>query len=113
MIKFLYYENTTEHIKITAITPLDDYRLRVSFSNGEIRIFDFKPDLEFPAFRPLKHKPLFASVTLCHGTAYWPYDRKKENIANDIDIAPETLYWDGVPEKNSTTKVSQISTLTV
>jgi len=104
MIKFMYYENTAERIQINEITPLDDYRLRVAFSNGEVRIFDFKPKLEFPVFRPLKNQALFASVKLCHGTAYWPYDWKKEHVANDIDIAPENLYWYGVLEDEITDK---------
>jgi len=77
MIKFRYYKNTAEHIKINEITPLDDYHLRVAFTNGEIRIFDFKPKLEYPVFSPLKNKSLFAAVKLAHGTAYWQYDWKK------------------------------------
>jgi len=108
MIEFMYYKNTADLIKVNEITPLDDYCLRVSFSNGEIRIFDFKPELEYPVFRPLENKSLFASVKLAHGTAYWQYDWKKEHVANDIDIAPENLYWYGVPETDFSKHSSQI-----
>ncbi|MCL1946306.1 MAG: DUF2442 domain-containing protein [Chitinivibrionia bacterium] len=97
-MKFHCYENSSEDIKIVKIFPLDDYKLRIVFSNGKIKIFDFRKELEFPVFKPLKDKTLFNSVKLLHGTAFWKYDWKIKNIANDIDIAPECLYWEGVLE---------------
>ena len=98
MIEFHYYENSKERIKIIEVKPLDDYKLRVVFSNGKIKIFDFTTRLKKRIFEPLKDKAFFNSVKLFHGTAFWVYDWKKKNIANDIDIAPERMYWDGVPE---------------
>ena len=92
------YKNSTDMIKAVEIEPLDDYRLRVAFSNGEIKLFDFKPKLEYQVFAPLKNKSLFANVKLCRGTAVWTYNWSAENVSNDIDIAPERLYSDGVPE---------------
>jgi hypothetical protein len=95
MKDYLSYKNSKEMIKAVKIEPLNDYCLRVSFSNGEIKIFDFKPKLEKPVFTPLKDKSLFEKVRLRHGTAVWDYDWGVKNVANDIDIAPERLYSDG------------------
>jgi len=85
-------------IRAVNVKPLDDYLLHVTFSNGETRFFDFKPKLEYPVFVPLKNKSLFANVKLCRGTAVWAYNWGNELVCNDIDIAPERLYWDGIPE---------------
>ena len=98
MKDFLSYKNSDDMIKAMKVEPLNDYRLRVWFSNGEVKIFDFKPKLEFPAFAPLKNKSFFASVKTRKGTAFWSYNWGNKNFANDIDIAPERLYSDGVPE---------------
>jgi hypothetical protein len=98
MADYFSYENSNEMIKAVEIEPLEDYRLRVVFSNGETKKFDFKPKLKYPVFEPLKNKALFANVKLCKGTAVWAYDWGVENVTDGIDIAPERLYWDGVPE---------------
>ena len=45
--------DSTEHKKIitvTAVTALNDYMLKVTFSSKETKIFDFKPYLSAPAF---------------------------------------------------------------
>ena len=97
-IKFHCYENSNKDIEIIKAIPLDNYLLRVVFSNGAIKIFDFKPELEFPVFKPLKNKVLFDTVKICDGTVFWEYDRKTKNVANDIDISPGYLYWEGVTE---------------
>lgn len=76
-------------LKISGVRPLDDYKLWLRFSNGEIKIFDFKPELDFPAFSPLKDKELFESVYIDYGVTVWN--------DGDIDIAPEHLYERGLP----------------
>jgi len=76
--------------KIVAIDNISDYKLKVEFINGEIRIYDFSSQLDFPAFRPLKDKKIFSKVSLDRGIPVW--------LDGEIDIAPEVLYYDGVPE---------------
>ncbi|MCL1947581.1 MAG: DUF2442 domain-containing protein [Chitinivibrionia bacterium] len=97
-MKFHCYENSNKDIEIIEVIPLDNYLLRVVFSNGAIKIFDFKPELEFSAFKPLKDKFFFNTVKIRSGTVFWKYNRKTKNVANDIDIAPECLYWNGAPQ---------------
>jgi len=76
--------------KIVAIDNISDYKLKAEFINGEIRIYDFSSQLDFPAFRPLKDKKIFSKVSLDRGIPVW--------LDGEIDIAPEVLYYDGVPE---------------
>ena len=52
--------DSTEHKKIitvTAVTVLNDYMLKVTFSSKETKIFDFKPYLSAPSLYSLK-RPL-------------------------------------------------------
>jgi hypothetical protein len=74
--------------KIISINYLDDYKLEAEFANGECRIYDFSSQLDFPAFKPLKDKSIFSKVSLDRGIPVW--------LDGEIDIAPETLYYDGV-----------------
>ncbi|MDR1812484.1 MAG: DUF2442 domain-containing protein [Candidatus Fibromonas sp.] len=74
--------------KIISIYYMEDYKLKAEFINGEVKIYDFSPQLDFPAFRPLKDKKIFSSVSLDHGVPVW--------LDGEVDIAPEVLYYDGV-----------------
>ena len=75
--------------KIISIQHTDDYKLKVEFINGEVKIYDFSPQLEFPAFQPLKDKKIFSNVLLDRGVPVW--------LDGEVDIAPEVLYYDGIP----------------
>lgn len=53
-------------IKVSGVRPLEDYRLWVRFNTGEVRVVDFKPLLEEPAFAALrdeKSSGKFISIT--------------------------------------------------
>lgn len=71
-------------LKICGVRPLENYKLWLRFSNGEIKIFDFSKELNSPAFSPLKDKTVFNSVYIDYGVTVWNN--------GDIDIAPEYLY---------------------
>lgn len=81
-------------INAKSIRPLDDYKLLILFTNGERRLFDFKPLLDLPAYQPLKDIDFFKRVYIECGTAAW---------SKEIDIAPETLFAEGVPLSDSET----------
>ena len=74
--------------KPVAVTPLDHLVLRVRFSNGEVRQFDCKPYLSYPAYAPLENPGLFSSARIEHGTVVWN---------DDIDVSPANLYLLGEP----------------
>ena len=72
-------------IWINNATYLGDYRLSLSFSNGEVRIFDAKEYISsHPLFSVLKDKQLFSQFSLDGWTVSW------QN--GELDIAPEYLY---------------------
>ena len=75
-------------IKVISVRALDDYTLWLRFSTGETKVFDFKPLLNAPCFIPLKDEAIFKQAYVDYGVVVWNDD--------EIDIAPEKLYNDGV-----------------
>lgn len=69
--------------RVTDVLPLDDYRLLLSFSNGEKGIYDCSSLLQFEIFSGLRGYTYFCKVKVCEGTVVWP---------NKEDISPDTLY---------------------
>ena len=71
-----------------AVEAAGDYSLKVTFNNGEIRRFDVRPYLAYPAFEVLKASSLFAQARVAHNTVVWN---------EEVDIAPESLYLESTP----------------
>ncbi len=69
--------------KAIDVKPLDNYILELVFNNGEKRIFDVKPYLEFKPFEELKDKNIFNSVKIGGLSIEWE---------NGVDICPDELY---------------------
>lgn len=76
-------------VRVKAVRPLEDYKVLITFTNGERKIFDFAPLLDMPCYQPLKDRAVFCGVYVELGTLVWN--------DGDIDIAPETLFSEGVP----------------
>jgi hypothetical protein len=74
--------------RIAEVTAREDYTLLLTFTNGERRIYDMKPHLEFGHFIELKDKDYFKQVRPMLGTIQWPHEQ---------DICPDTLYESSVP----------------
>src|SRR5438105_2729440 len=70
-------------IKVTAVEPLDDYRLELLFNTGETRVFDVGPYLDKGIFTELRDPTYFRAVRLAFGTVAWPHEQ---------DFGPESLY---------------------
>ena len=79
-------------IKVSGVRPLNDHQLWICFNPGDIKIFDFAPQI---AFAPLADEDVFQQVFIDYGVTVW--------LDGNIDIAPETLYAQGqsVEEENS------------
>ena len=75
--------------RVVAVQALPNFRLGLTFGNGERRQFDMTPYLHYPVFTPLRNPGYFGLARVEYGTVTWP---------GEIDIAPETLYLDAVPE---------------
>ncbi len=73
--------------RISEVSPLDHYRLKLKFTSGEVKIFDCSPFLDFGVFQELKNPTYFRQVKASYGSVAWP---------NEQDICPDTLYIDSV-----------------
>lgn len=75
-------------IRVTAVKPIDDYQLELSFNNGETRVFDVRPYLDKGIFTELKDPAYFRTVRVAFGSVAWP---------NEQDFGPESLYVESRP----------------
>jgi len=71
--------------RVISVIPTNDYKLNLTFSNGESGIYDCSPLLNFGVFQELQDHNYFKQVKVCDGTVVWP---------NEQDICPDTLYLD-------------------
>ena len=71
------------YLAIKEVKPLDNYLLHLTFENGEKRLFDLKPFLDFGIFRELKDLRLFKTVRTSFDSIEWD---------NEADFDPEILY---------------------
>lgn len=74
--------------RVKGVKPIDDYKLRLTFTNGQIRVFDVKPYLSQGVFRELKNIDIFQSVKPVLGSIQW---------RNGQDFCPDTLYLESKP----------------
>lgn len=76
--------------RVKHVQPLENFRLKLTFSNDEQRIFDASSYLTYPAFKRLANPAYFSLAHAEHGTVVWP---------DNIDFCPDTLYVEGVKEQ--------------
>jgi hypothetical protein len=83
-------------IEIAAVEPLDGRAVRLTLSSGEVVVRDLGDLLHGPLFEPIAaDESLFRQVRVDYGTLVWP---------GAIDIAPETLIWDGPAPADESTR---------
>ncbi|WBW97662.1 DUF2442 domain-containing protein [Oceanirhabdus sp. W0125-5] len=71
------------YFSIVEVKPLKDYKLLLTFENGEKRIFDMNPYLSKGIFKELKDENVFKTVRISYDSIEW---------SNEADIDPEVLY---------------------
>lgn len=74
--------------RVRAVAPEANYRLRLTFTNGEVRTYDCSGLLGFGVFTELQDVQYFRRARVAFGTVVWP---------NEQDICPDTLYLDSEP----------------
>jgi DUF971 family protein len=74
---------------IVAVEPINNYNLRVTFSNGRKGIFNVVPYLNSDYFSELKDYKYFRRVHVDYGIVVWPHGQ---------NIAPETIELELQPE---------------
>lgn len=79
----VYGGEPTTSIEISSVKVLDDMIMLVSFSTGEIRLFD-ATILQGEVFESLKRESVFKNPVIDHGVVTWNN--------GDIDCSPEFMY---------------------
>ena len=74
--------------RVKTVEPLDGYRLKLLFTNGDTRVFDVVPYLEKGIFTELKDKEYFRQVNVVAGAVEWPREQ---------DFSYDTLYLLSTP----------------
>jgi hypothetical protein len=74
-------------LEIRDVEPLEGRTVRLTLSDGAVVVRDLSDLLRGPLFdRLADDDEAFRHVRVDYGTLVWP---------GDVDIAPETLIWDG------------------
>ena len=73
---------------VKQVKALPDYRLELTFENGEVKIFDATPFLERGDFIRLKDPVLFKTVRMVAGSIEW---------LGGLDFSYDTMYLLGRP----------------
>lgn len=83
-------------LEVRAVEPLEGRTVRMTLSDGTVVDRDLTDLLWGPLFAPIvADEALFRSVFVDYGTLVWP---------GNVDIAPETLIWDGLPPQDEVTR---------
>ncbi len=73
--------------KAINVIPLDDYILKITFDNGEVKLYDVKPLIKGKWFGELEDKQYFKTVHIAGLSVEWE---------NGQDICPDDLYYSSV-----------------
>ena len=77
-------------LEVSQAEYLDNYRIRLTFNNGEIKTVDLQNELNGSVYIPLRQLDYFKNFQLKYNTIEWN---------NGADYAPEYLYEIGVKNK--------------
>lgn len=69
--------------RVKDVKPNPNYTLTLTFTNGEVKVFDVKPYLVRGIFKELQDRSIFNSVRPFLGSVQWQ---------NGQDFCPDTLY---------------------
>lgn len=70
--------------RVKSVTVIEDYKLEITFTNNEIRIFDVKPYLKDKFWSRLNNIDIFKSVNVMGGSITW--------LDEEIDFCPDEVY---------------------
>ena len=69
--------------RVKAVVATEGYKLEITFSNGEVGVYDCAPLLDVGVFQELRDISYFKQARAVLGTVVWPHEQ---------DICPDTLY---------------------
>ena len=73
--------------RVKSVEGLTDYKLKLTFTNNEVKIFDTNRYLNKGFFQELQDYKIFKSVKIFMGLITWP---------NGQDFCPDTLYEESI-----------------
>ncbi len=73
--------------RVRDVAARDGYRLEITFTNGETRVFDCSHLLDVGVFTEFRDVDYFKQARAEEGTGVWLHEQ---------DICPDTLYEDSV-----------------
>lgn len=76
------------YLSVINVEPIQNYHLKLTFKNGEIRVFDMNPYLHLGVFVELRNIVMFNTVRVSFDTIEWE---------NGADFDPEILYAESTP----------------
>ena len=59
--------------RASAVVPTPDHKLEITFTSGEVGVYDCSPLLEFGIFRELQDIRYFQQASVAGGTVVWPF----------------------------------------
>ena len=71
--------------RVKTVVATEGYKLEITFSNGEVGVYDCAPLLDFGVFGELRDISYFKQARVESDTVAWPHEQ---------DICPDTLYED-------------------
>lgn len=77
---------------------LQEYKLLLTFANGEVKIFNMKPYLKYPVFKPLMDEMEFKEYSIIDGTVEWKCG---------AELSTDTFYIEGT-EYNKKIELKQM-----
>ena len=66
---------------------LENYKLLITFINGETKLFDMKSYLKYPVFKPLNEDVEFNKISIVDGTIEWDCG---------ADLSNDTFYLNSI-----------------
>jgi len=70
-------------LEVSKAAYLDNYRISLTFNNGEMKTVDLQSELNGTVYEPLRQLDFFKNFQVKYNTIEW---------ANGADYAPEYLY---------------------
>jgi len=83
--------------RVRSVRAREAYRLAITFTNGEVGIYDCRPLLDFGVFTELRDVAYFRQARAQGGTVVWPHEQ---------DICPDTLYADSQKVRPARSRVA-------
>lgn len=85
--------------RVSLVQYQSPHKLLLTFTNKEIKVFDFSGYLKYPIYTILNDEAFCKKVKVFNGTVIWD---------ENTDFDPDTLYIESVPLVKSKSKYSSL-----